>query len=674
MLVQLEAIKFNHDTSSAGGDAFNIRRNEAKFVHVPEWRRGINVNPEDSPAAYALRETFGRTLTVQADFTCAGGDGRPLEVRALDARLVPQASISPIMEQLTAWWLRPALGYLVGNGLGSGLGNVLGEVKARHLPVVEGQTGFQTFELEHVSIWSVGVGVHDIAWRWQYRPDGSAEWIDITTTTHRIYTVVGVPQKPWRQQEYEPSNTQLPWVEVLDRACAWAAGALNTDDAAALITQRVNDLGQGVVSYCGSRHYAGADNFNCTSFLNLLRGGDGGGPFVNCDDCATIVSTFANALGCDLRQLSLIPRGKKEFKLKPIIKIGSSKWESRLSFQHHAVASEGGCDVEHEVFDACLQLDGDDDDAPDKLTAFVPTNLRYGHVGESNYRFRLLLNKEEEMLVLPDAQNCKQRRIGAPLRIAPLNEEALSFVKEYFEFDSWAKSPLLPRDLFVSDFFFADYLLPGLRLVQLLESEPGATEPASESLWAVAVGERPFLRIDAYERASAADAREGVAAILTTFQERVMTRQTDAPELGDVAFADARFTSILFATGNLVLFLRNISREEVSLRPVAETLNNNLRHPPNDARLEPGSDSAVRKFNFASDKGPAKRGVRIKEEAADSLARRRLYLFFPDTGKVSRQEKGLVYLPGLAGQREVGVFAADAHGNSVRQVLPFQAE
>ncbi|MFL6285038.1 MAG: hypothetical protein ACJ74Q_17995 [Pyrinomonadaceae bacterium] len=663
MRVRLEAIKFNHDTLLASSDAFNIRRNEALFVNVPEWRRGVNVNPEDSPAAYALRETFGQTITIQADFTCEGFDGRPPEVRALDARLDPRPSGSPTLEELIGRLMRPALCRSVGN--------VLGEVKARHIPAVEGNTGFQTFELEHVGIWDAGVGVQDIAWRWQYRLDGSAEWTDIATTTHRIYTVVGVPRKPWQQQDYMPSNTQLPWVEVLDRACVWAEGARNTDDAAAMITRSVNDLGQGVVHYCGSEHYTDNNNFDCTSFLQLLRGECGGGEFVNCDDCAAIVSTFANALGCDLRQLSLSSEVNFSFDLKPVIKIGIPDWDFETSFTHHTVASEGGCDVDQEVFDACLKLDGDDD--PCTLTALLPTNLRFGRVGERTYRFRLVLNEEQGRSVLPETQNCKLRRIGAMTNISPRNEGALNFVKEFFEFDSWSPYLTPPRTLFVSDFFLADYLLPGLRLVQVRESEPGARERYSQSLWAMAEGESPFLRIDVYERASAADALEGVMAILTTFQELDMTQQEEAPELGDVAFANACFTSILFATGNLVFFLRNACRGKVSLRPAAMTLNKSLRNQPPGSQREMGSDSAVRRFSLASDSGPIGAPVRIESKHADTLARRRLYVFFTDKGEVSLQDEGLRYLPGQTGQNEVAIFAADSRGDYVRQVLPFQA-
>jgi hypothetical protein len=55
--VQLLAIKFNHDPGSAMNDALNIRRNVSTWINVPEWQQGICVNPEDSPAAYAIAPT-----------------------------------------------------------------------------------------------------------------------------------------------------------------------------------------------------------------------------------------------------------------------------------------------------------------------------------------------------------------------------------------------------------------------------------------------------------------------------------------------------------------------------------------------------------------------------------------------------------------------------------------
>lgn len=72
MDVQLDAIKFNHDSATVHNNAINIRKNASDFIEVPEWRAGISVNPEDSPAAYAKKETAGNTLTIQARLRWTG--------------------------------------------------------------------------------------------------------------------------------------------------------------------------------------------------------------------------------------------------------------------------------------------------------------------------------------------------------------------------------------------------------------------------------------------------------------------------------------------------------------------------------------------------------------------------------------------------------------------------
>jgi len=54
-MIVIDAIKFNHDPSGAKHDGLNVRRNAASFIGVPEWRRLVCINPEDSRAAYAVR-------------------------------------------------------------------------------------------------------------------------------------------------------------------------------------------------------------------------------------------------------------------------------------------------------------------------------------------------------------------------------------------------------------------------------------------------------------------------------------------------------------------------------------------------------------------------------------------------------------------------------------------
>lgn len=382
MSVHVEAIKFNHDTSSASHDAINLRRNAMQFVNVPEWRRGVSVNPEDSPAAYSKADTFGNTLTIQARFSRIGEEGGTVWIRAIDPEVRPPDRPGCVGLLFRVLWI-------IVRAL---TGNVLGEVREKAVTFdASGDTGFVTFELENVRLKDVGVGVRTTTWRWQYREQRTGPWIDMGTTRHRIYVLLAVPTPPWQQFPYISSNTQLPWTDVLDRACAWGVLALDRDQAAGKITQSVYSLGPSIITYdCpggGSTHYAyGA--FDCTAFLERLAGGAGNGKWINCTDCATFVSTFANILGCDLWQ----SRMESFFDLNPVFAIGSSVWQTACGwggFSYHEVAWKGACTEQEAVFDACLQVDGDADPTSPPHTPLLPMNMRFGFPGDADYRDHL---------------------------------------------------------------------------------------------------------------------------------------------------------------------------------------------------------------------------------------------------------------------------------------------
>src|SRR5262245_46682698 len=89
MSVRLEAIQFNHDPTSATADGINLRRNATQLVDVPEWRRGVSVNPEDSPAAYALKETQGQTITIKAQLRALKPGLQHAWIRAIDPTYEP---------------------------------------------------------------------------------------------------------------------------------------------------------------------------------------------------------------------------------------------------------------------------------------------------------------------------------------------------------------------------------------------------------------------------------------------------------------------------------------------------------------------------------------------------------------------------------------------------------
>jgi len=408
--VFLEAIKLNHDGGAATSDALNIRRNKTTPINVPEWVRGVSTTPEDAPAAYGIAETKGNTLTIQARFSTNEKKlmKKGVQVRAVDPSSNPggDPGCSGGCSGFLKWlgWLIQLL-----------VGNVLGDVKARWVSFdSSGWTAFEMFQLQHVRLWDVGVGIHTTSWRWQYREKQNDPWKDFATSDHRIYVLLEVPKAPWQQSPYTSANTQLPWTDVLDRACVWAFGATTRDQAAEKVTHNVYGLGPSIVEYdCpnGGSSWYSSGSFSCTAFLDLLAGGPGLGRYVNCSDCATIVSTFANAVGCDLWQ----SRMGYWFDLNELLAIGSNVWQTACGwggFSYHEVAWKDGCTANDPVWDACLQVDGDVDPTTAPHTPLLPTNIRFGTPGSMDYLDRLV-TPTTRAACQPQPGTTRQRRMVA---------------------------------------------------------------------------------------------------------------------------------------------------------------------------------------------------------------------------------------------------------------------
>ncbi len=406
MSVVLQAIVFNHDPASAETNALNLRKDALEFVNLPEWQRGLSVNPRDSVAAYAINPTHGNTITIQAKLATTDPDPGTIEVRAID----PGPRIAPV--SLFQRLVDPRLFFVnpqFYNSLFQSFlrefrplpNNILGEVESRKVTFgPNAETGFETFRLQNVRIWGAGVGVNNIRWRWQFRRDSRGQWIDFAESLHKIYTVLDIPTLPWLQQPYDVRNTQLPWTDVLDFACRWAFGAQTIDEAATRVTRALNDLGPELFQYecrgMGGSHYTTwpLNSFDCSRFIERLRGGVGNGNFINCTDCATIVSTFSNILGCDLWQSRMSPNSGVQpfFALNPLMAIGSRVFAQPCGwpgFVFHEVAWKGACTANEQVFDACVHVESDLNPFLAPGIPLLPTNMRFGFVGEGEYRDHL---------------------------------------------------------------------------------------------------------------------------------------------------------------------------------------------------------------------------------------------------------------------------------------------
>src|SRR5260370_831639 len=116
-------------------------------------------------------------------------------------------------------------------------------VKARPVNFVNGQTGFVSFKLD-LPLAHSSVHVRDVEWHWEYRLGPHHPWHHFAVTRHRLYFVLDVPTGPWKQAPFNAANTQLPWTDVLDYACRWAAilGRRHAVGAGSAITKLLGRL------------------------------------------------------------------------------------------------------------------------------------------------------------------------------------------------------------------------------------------------------------------------------------------------------------------------------------------------------------------------------------------------------------------------------------------------
>lgn len=216
-----------------------------------------------------------------------------------------------------------------------------------------GQDGTATIStpvaLDHTDICNA-VECRDIVFTWKDEQTGRV----IAETKHRLYVILGAPILPWSADPID--RDRWLWPEVLDIACAWAAGSKTRIEAATSITQSVSALGNLDENKGGLRYKAGgftvASHFHCGKFLDHLSS-QRPNSSVDCQDTASIVTTFANAVGCQLYQARCsagpLQRG--------VNLIGQSGPPSTPQFGFHEMAWDGYTSLEDRVWDACLTVD-----------------------------------------------------------------------------------------------------------------------------------------------------------------------------------------------------------------------------------------------------------------------------------------------------------------------------
>lgn len=663
MTISLEAISFNHDPVSATRDAFTIRKNQIADVTLPEWKRGTTL-PADSPALYTIGQLSENRLTIKAQFSRQTADPSDVQVHA------------------------------VGRS-----GNVLGDVKSRNISFKNGLSEFELFELDSPQP-NPGVGVCDIVWDW------FVGGTFLQTTEHRIYTIVKAPEAPWGQQGSSFPGFQLPWTEVLEHSCRQATGARDEDEATAKLTRWVNALGQSKLKYddqgggCSRFTIGNMSVFKCTSFLDALNNGHGTRETVNCNDCATILSSFANILGCELQQ----SRIGFEFKTNLIQKIGSVV-PAEQPFKFHEVAWKFPASGSPAVFDCCLQLDGDNDLTDDNFSPILGINLPMGVPTGTGYLGRLIKDTPRGRACREWRNTRIQRKIddGGILRRVGIEPTQLRVLSDEYEFPSWqgpqpsdskcacgqGRHEVVASDgpstsdqsLFLKNYSFnkGQQSPAGWKAgeVKSYEAEPDPLH-VTEVVWSSNGCSGVALRVLTYECSSLTSARSFLLASLAEFQLPGIKRRLDfvvggkQVTIGDVAFAGTDELVLLFARANNVILIQNVGRTLVSVSQFAHELDADMT---SDLDLSTGPMTEMEQINN-SDKQvrvgdeiliPGQAGLITKEKET-------LFKFFAPAGHVFLRGDDLLYRPLAAGEQFITILALKAGGETARQVLKLYAE
>ena len=562
MSIAVTAITFNHLRGRPESYTLPLRFSEAEPVLLPEWQRGLRF---PSVAAYT-GDRLPPVATVLVRLAITADEPRQLQVRAL---------------------VRPLVGTFPPPA------PLLADLQPRAVVFgVQGDSGWCPFAFDTRAL-AAGVDVATLQWVWQFRRNGVDPWVDFDVTVHKVYAVLSESTAPWLVRPAHPSNTSLPRTDVLDFACLWARGAGTVAEAAARVTEAVNRLGGATLSYdalVGAPHYTvlGVPRFLCDAFLDRLRGGDGTGPLVNCSDCATIVSTFANLLGADLWQskMGLVGPG---FRLNPILAIGAQNWSTVFGgFGFHEVAWSGACTERDLVYDACLHVDRDTDPAQPPHTPGLPAGQLFGTPGSGHYRDRIAAPQDRDECAPQPALRVRRPVSTQAIIFAPrLPAGAHSSLVQRARIDEVAAGPK-PEEVVFEGFVFFGGELPGWSLsggavfdapaqprVLLtglpVEAQVTARSRVLVSLWRSSRRPAALLRLESIETPSSAQARRMLVQVAAEFENPALSHW-DRGVVGETALKLPNGALALFTRGNHVHIARSAGREPIDVSAEVDML------------------------------------------------------------------------------------------------------
>lgn len=179
----------------------------------------------------------------------------------------------------------------------------------------------------------------------------------------KVYTLLAYPTERWVNQ---PINYEV--LQLLYNNLRRGYSRLNVSSLAKTVTEIANT--QMKLAYTPASQFVTAEygntTFNLTRFVqSVLNVREGNFVFVNCSDCAALITTFCSMLGASLycERMCNVTNYQSGFRLAPIISVGSSLYSGTVSnFLYHEVAMQhitnayDTINTMHKVYDASLKV------------------------------------------------------------------------------------------------------------------------------------------------------------------------------------------------------------------------------------------------------------------------------------------------------------------------------
>ena len=223
----------------------------------------------------------------------------------------------------------------------------------------------------------------------------------------------------------------------------------------------------------------------------------------------------------------------------------------------------------------------------------------------------------------------------------------LEALKQQYDFEAWFGRNLLDRELFIWKYHLDGEIFPDWESARIRTiSAPGRPDGFT-SVW-----RRPgedldlLLTLDIYECDSRMQAQEFLLAQLGNFMSPLIVRRDDL-DVGDVAFGEQGTNFLLFSRANLVVSFGNGGRDLVAVPELAQQLDQSLFQVPEVEPLPLLADLVLPVF----DPGEPPQ-IALDLLPLDLPEGIRNLRFFSTTGRISRDDHGLIYRAAKAGLQE----------------------